>query len=55
MTASYGAQNLEECRHRLQYLEYLYSVDGRDLRTHECHSTYTGLVEKYGFDYRETA
>jgi hypothetical protein len=42
-----GAEDVEAMSNRVKWINYLYTLDGRDNPDHEFHGLYTGLAIKY--------
>lgn len=42
-----GAQDLEAMENRVKWMDALFYLDGRDLRSHPMHGMFTGLAAKY--------
>lgn len=46
---AYGAEDVVECRARIEVLERWYLADGRDRKDHPLRGTYTGLYNLYRY------
>ena len=42
-----GAEDIEVMKARTLWLEELFFLDGRDLKSHPMHGLFTGLTQKY--------
>jgi hypothetical protein len=47
MSASYGASDLTAMNNRVVWMEYLYHLDGRDMKDHPKHGLFNGLAHTY--------
>ena len=46
---TYGAENVADCRARVEQLERWYIADGRNKKDHPFHGTFTGLYNLYRY------
>lgn len=47
MVRKAGAEDVEAMKNRVAWMEALFFLDGRDLKSHPMYGTFTGLAHKY--------
>ena len=47
ISSCYGASDLSAMNNRVTWLEYLYHLDGRDMKDHPKHGLFIGLAHTY--------